>query len=105
VCGGRRGLITSVPRNFVFILSLYVCSLKIGFLTILADLIIMTVILAFSYPSTLAQSVVTAVTFYMAILIGVLLLSSLKRFKAAGIELEPNPFVMTVKMMLFVCYG
>ena len=65
----------------------------------IASLIIITVILAFSYPSTLATSVVAALTFFMAILIGVLLLPSLKRFKAAGIELEPNPFVVTIEMM------
>jgi FtsH-binding integral membrane protein len=65
----------------------------------IAGLIIMTVILAFSYPSSLAPSVVAALTFSMAILIGVLLLPSLKRFKAAGIELEPNPFVVTIEMM------
>ena len=65
----------------------------------IAGLIIMTVILAFSYPSSLAPSVVAALTFSMAILIGVLLLPSLKRFKAAGIELEPNPFVVTRETM------
>jgi hypothetical protein len=65
----------------------------------IAALMIMTVILAFSYPSTLAPSVVAALTLCMTILIGVLLLPSLKRFKAAGIELEPNPFVVTIEMM------
>jgi Tfp pilus assembly protein PilF len=65
-----------------------------------AGIMITTVILAFSYPSTLAPSVVGALTFSMAIMIGVLLLPSLKRFKAAGsIELEPNQFVLTVEMM------
>ena len=65
----------------------------------IACIMITTVILAFSYPSSLAPSVVAALTFSMAILIGVLLLPSLKRFKAAGIELEPNPFVVTIEMM------
>ena len=65
----------------------------------IAALMIMTVILAFSYPSTLAPSVVAALTLCMTILIGVLLLPSLKWFKAAGIELEPNPFVVTIEMM------
>ncbi|MDP8889280.1 MAG: tetratricopeptide repeat protein [Thermoproteota archaeon] len=65
----------------------------------IASLIIITVIIAFSYPSTLAPSVVAALTFSMAILIGVLLLPSLKRFKAVGIELEPNPFVLTIEMI------
>jgi hypothetical protein len=65
----------------------------------IASLIIMTVIIAFSYPSTLAPSVVAALTFSMATLIGVLLLPSLKRFKADGIELELNPFVVTIEMM------
>ncbi len=65
-----------------------------------AGIMITTVILAFSYPSTLAPSVVAALTFSMAIMIGVLLLPSLKRFKAAGgIELEPNQFVLTIEMM------
>jgi tetratricopeptide (TPR) repeat protein len=65
----------------------------------IAGLITTTVILAFSYPSTLAPSVVGALTFSMAILIGVLLLPSLKRFEAADIELKPNAFVMTIGMM------
>jgi tetratricopeptide (TPR) repeat protein len=65
----------------------------------IAGIMITTVILASSYPSTLAPSVVAALTFSMAIMIGVLLLPSLKRFKAAGIELEPNPFVLTIEMM------
>ncbi|HEY6755807.1 MAG TPA: tetratricopeptide repeat protein [Nitrososphaera sp.] len=65
----------------------------------IAGIMITTVILASSYPSTLAPSVVAALTFSMAIMIGVLLLPSLKRFKAAGIELEPNPFVLTIEML------
>ena len=65
----------------------------------IAGIMITTIILAFSYPSTLASSVVAALTFSMAIMIGVLLLPSLKRFKAAGIEIEPNPFVLTIEMM------
>jgi hypothetical protein len=65
----------------------------------IAGIMITTVILASSYPSTLAPSVVAALTFSMAIMIGVLLLPSLKRFKAAGIELEPNPIVLTIEMM------
>jgi hypothetical protein len=32
-------------------------------------------------------------------MIGVLLLPSLKRFKAASIEIEPNLFVLTIEMM------
>src|SRR5215203_3972691 len=65
----------------------------------IAGIMITTIILAFSHPSTLASSVVAALTFSMAIMIGVLLLPSLKRFKAAGIEIEPNPFVLTIEMM------
>jgi tetratricopeptide (TPR) repeat protein len=65
----------------------------------IAGLIITTIILAFSYPVTLAPSIVAAITFSMATLTGVLLLPSLKKFKAAGIELELNPFVMTIEMM------
>jgi tetratricopeptide (TPR) repeat protein len=65
----------------------------------IAGIMITTIILAFSYPSTLASSVVAALTFSMAIMIGVLLLPSLKRFKAAGIGIEPNPFVLTIEMM------
>jgi tetratricopeptide (TPR) repeat protein len=65
----------------------------------IAGIMITTVILAFSYPSTLAPSVVAALTFPMALMIGVLLLPSLKRFKAASIELEPNPFALTIEMM------
>ena len=72
----------------------------------IAGIMITTVILASSYPSTLAPSVVGTLTFSMAIMIGVLLLPSLKRFKGAGIELEPNPFVLTIEMLpLLVCYG
>src|SRR5215211_3429526 len=65
----------------------------------IAGIMITTIILAFSHPSTLASSVVAALTFSMAIMIGVLLLPSLKRFKAAGIEIEPNLFVLTIEMM------
>ena len=65
----------------------------------IADFMITTLILAFSHPSTLAPSVVAALTFSMVILIGVLLLPSLMRVKAAGIELEPNSFVLTTEMM------
>ena len=65
----------------------------------IAGIMITTIILAFSYPSTLASSVVAGLTFSMAIMIGVLLLPSLKRFKAAGIGIEPNPFVLTIEMM------
>jgi hypothetical protein len=65
----------------------------------IAGIMITTIILAFSYPSTLASSVVAALTFSIAIMIGVLLLPSLKRFKAAGIGIEPNPFVLTIEMM------
>ena len=65
----------------------------------IAGIMITTIILAFSHPSTLASSVVAALTLSMAIMIGVLLLPSLKRFKAAGIEIEPNPFVLTIEMM------
>ena len=65
----------------------------------IAGIMITIIILAFSHPSTLASSVVAALTFSMAIMIGVILLPSLKRFKAAGIEIEPNPFVLTIEMM------
>ncbi len=65
----------------------------------IAGLMITTLILAFSYPSTLAPSVVTGLIFSIAILIGVLLLPSLMRFRAAGIELEPSPFVVTREMI------
>ena len=65
----------------------------------IAGIMITTIILAFSYPSTLASSVAAALTFSMAIMIGVLLLPSLKRFKAAGIQIEPNLFVLTIEMM------
>ena len=65
----------------------------------IALIIILTIVLAFMYPSNLAASVVAGLTFAMAILIGVLLLPSLRRFKAAGIELEPLPFVPeTIKL-------
>jgi tetratricopeptide (TPR) repeat protein len=65
----------------------------------IALIIILTIVLAFMYPSNLAASVVAGLTFAMAILIGVLLLPSLRRFKAAGIELEPSPFVPeTIKL-------
>ena len=65
----------------------------------IAGLMITTLILAFSYPSTLAPSVVTGLIFSIAILMGVLLLPSLMRFRASGIELEPNPFVVAREMM------
>jgi tetratricopeptide (TPR) repeat protein len=65
----------------------------------IAGLMITTLILAFSYPSTLAPSVVTGLIFSIAILIGVLLLPSLMRFREASIELEPSPFVVTREMM------
>ena len=65
----------------------------------IATLMITTLLLAFSYPSTLAPSVVTGLIFSIAILMGVLLLPSLMRFRVAGIELEPNPFVVTREMM------
>src|SRR5215212_7008669 len=68
-------------------------------MAIIAGIMITTIILAFSYPSTLASSVAAALTFSMAIMIGVLLLPSLKRFKAASIEIEPNLFVVTIEMM------
>jgi tetratricopeptide (TPR) repeat protein len=68
-------------------------------MAIIAGIMITTIILAFSYPSTLASSVAAALTFSMAIMIGVLLLPSLKRFKAASIEIEPNLFVLTIEMM------
>ena len=68
-------------------------------MTFIAGLIIITIILAFTYPSTLAPSVVAALGFSMATLIGVLLLPSLKKFKTESIELEPNPFVVTIEMM------
>jgi tetratricopeptide (TPR) repeat protein len=58
----------------------------------IAVLTILIVILAFKYPSTLAPSVVAMLTIPLAILVGILLLPSLRRFKAAGIELEPVLF-------------
>jgi tetratricopeptide (TPR) repeat protein len=80
---------------------------KVGFkpilgmivITSIALLMIVTIILAFMYPSNLAASVVAALTFSIAILVGVLLLPSLRRFKAAGIELEPALFAPgTIKL-------
>ena len=65
----------------------------------IAGLMITTLILACSYPSTLAPSAVTGLIFSIAILMAVLLLPSLMRFRAEGIELEPNPFVVTREMM------
>ncbi len=65
----------------------------------IAGLIIITIILAFSNPSTLAPSVAAALTFPMVSLFGVLLLPSLKRFKATNIEIEPSPFVVTIEML------
>jgi tetratricopeptide (TPR) repeat protein len=65
----------------------------------IAGLIITTLALAFSYPSTLAPSVVAGLVFSIVILIGILLLPSLMRFRAAIIELEPNQFVVSREMM------
>ena len=64
-------------------------------LAFIASLTIATVVLAFSYPSSLAPSVAAALTFLTAILIGVVLLPSLVRFHSVGIQLEPEPFVIT----------
>jgi len=62
----------------------------------IAGLTIATIILAFSYPSSLAPSVAAALTFLVAMLIGVVLLPSLVGFKAVGIQqLESEPFVIT----------
>ena len=65
----------------------------------IAGLMITTIVLASSYPSTLAPSVVAGLIFSIALLIGVLLLPSLMRFKAVDIKLEPNPFVVTREIM------
>jgi tetratricopeptide (TPR) repeat protein len=65
----------------------------------IAGLIITMLILAYSYPATLAPSVVAALIFSTSILIGVLLLPSLMRFRAPNIELEPNPFVVSREIM------
>jgi membrane protein YdbS with pleckstrin-like domain len=65
----------------------------------IAGLMITTLVLAFSYPSTLAPSVVTGLIFSIAILIGVLLLPSLLRFRAVGIELKSNSFIVTREIM------
>jgi hypothetical protein len=53
----------------------------------------LTIVLAFSYPSTLTLSVVAMLMFPLAFMFGALLLLSLRRFKGAGIELEPAPFI------------
>jgi hypothetical protein len=45
--------------------------------------IILTIVLAFSYPSTLAATVVAMFMFPLAFLFGALLLLSLRRFKGA----------------------
>jgi hypothetical protein len=65
----------------------------------IAGLMITTLVLAFSYPSTLAPSVVAGLIFSITILIGVLLLPSLMKFKAVSIELESNPFIVTREIM------
>jgi tetratricopeptide (TPR) repeat protein len=65
----------------------------------IAVLIIITIILAFMYAYNLAASVVAGLTFAIAIAVAILLLPSLRKFKAAGIELEPSPFVPgTIKL-------
>ena len=65
----------------------------------IAVLTIITIILAFMYASNLAASVIAGLTFAIAIAVAILLLPSLRRFKAAGIELEPSPFVPeTIKL-------
>jgi len=61
----------------------------------IAGLMMATVILAFSYPTSLAPSVAAALTFLIVILIGVVLFPSLRRFKAVGIQLKPEPLVIT----------
>src|SRR5918998_804142 len=65
----------------------------------IGGLMITTVILASGYPTNLAPSVVAGLIFSIAILIGVLLLPSLVRFRTPGIELEPHPFVVSREMM------
>ena len=68
-------------------------------MTFIGGLMITTVILASGYPTNLAPSVVAGLIFSIAILIGVLLLPSLVRFRTPGIELEPHPFVVSREMM------
>jgi tetratricopeptide (TPR) repeat protein len=65
----------------------------------IAGLMITTLILASSYPTNLAPSVVAGLIFSIAILIGFLLLPSLVRFRTPGIELEPHPFVVSRETM------
>jgi len=69
------------------------------FISLLFVPIIVTIILAFMYPTNLAASVVGGLIFATAVPFGVLLLPSLRKFKAAGIELEPAIFVPeTIKL-------
>jgi membrane protein YdbS with pleckstrin-like domain len=65
----------------------------------IAVLTIIATILAFMYASNLAASVIAGLTFTIAIAVAILLLPSLRKFKAAGIELEQSPFVPgTIKL-------
>jgi tetratricopeptide (TPR) repeat protein len=55
--------------------------------------------LALMHPTDLAPTVVGGLIFTMAIIFAVLLLPNLKKFKAAGIELEPVIFVPETKLV------
>jgi tetratricopeptide (TPR) repeat protein len=68
-------------------------------MALIGGLMVTTLVLAFSYPSTLAPSAVSGLIFSIVILVGVLLLPSLMRFTPSEIKLELNPSVVRKEMI------